>query len=78
MQDTKRKYKKEYSNLRIDIETREEYYGEKYTYVSILGDKQETDEEFQSRLVYEFHYYMHSLNFRRQQYENLKKEFDGE
>lgn len=59
-----------FKNISVDIE--EDYeYGDKITYLEIYGYRLETDEELETRKKQEDE----AKEYRRRQYENLKKEF---
>lgn len=63
--------KDKFGNINIDIE--EDYeYGEKITYLEVYGYRLETDEELEKRKKQEDE----AKEYRRKQYETLKKEFE--
>ena len=49
LEDRRTRYSEEYDNLSLDIYSKEQYYGEVYLYIQLLGDRLERDCEFDKR-----------------------------
>ena len=69
-------YSKDYTNLRIETDSNYEYDNTYYIHI-LFGDRIETDEEEALRIKSKEEQAERNLQYKREQYEKLKAEFEG-